>query len=226
MAILDDLYIDTQQSVKRLLKEQYKEGFYRTAFEIDKGFKVGTYMPHFDEVVLDKILSKPWTSDGLTFSDRIWAEQDKLVSVLHKELATTLIRGESPAKVTKAIQRQLDSSYYDAARLASTESAYFSSLGEHDCYEDLDVEKYQFVATLDSHTSVTCQHMDLKVFDMKEYQIGKNAPPMHPWCRSCTVPYFDDSFSLGQRVARDKDGKRIYVPSTMAYSTWKKTFIK
>ena len=86
-----------------------------------------------------------------------------------------------------------------------TESAYFASASQKDCFNDLDVEKYEIVATLDSHTSAICQKLDGKVLDMKDYQSGVTAPPFHCWCRTVTVPFFDDDY--GERIARDYDGK-------------------
>ena len=93
-----------------------------------------------------------------------------------------------------------------------------SSVAKKDCFQELDVEEFQFVATFDRHTSELCQSMDGKHFKMSEYQIGVNVPPLHCWYRSCTVPYFGDEFTEGeQRAARDQDGKTYYVPENMTY---------
>jgi hypothetical protein len=87
-------------------------------------------------------------------------------------------------------------------------------------YEELEVEKYQFVATLDKRTSDICQELDGKVFDMKDRIVGVNASPMHPSCRSCEIPYIQDDYST--RFARDSKGKAIEIPSNMTYEEWKK----
>jgi NAD+--asparagine ADP-ribosyltransferase len=107
-----------------------------------------------------------------------------------------------------------------------TEEAFFSSAAQKDAFNELDVEKYEIVATLDSHTSEICRELDSKVFPMKEYQPGVTAPPFHVWCRSTTVPYFDDNFgSVGERAARGEDGKTYYVPANMKYNDWMKSFV-
>lgn len=67
--------------------------------------------------------------------------------------------------------------------------------------------------------------MDGKHFPMKDYEPGVTAPPFHPWCRSVTVPYFDDDFDVGERAARDEDGETYYVPGNMTYKEWKKSFV-
>lgn len=106
-----------------------------------------------------------------------------------------------------------------------TESAYFASLSQRDCFNALGVERYQIVATLDERTSATCQELDGQVFSMKDYVPGSTAPPFHPWCRTVTCPYFTDMEGLGERAARDPEtGKTYYVPSDMTYKEWKKSF--
>ena len=107
-----------------------------------------------------------------------------------------------------------------------TEEAYFSSVAQKDCFHDLGVEKYEIVATLDSHTSEVCQSMDGQVFLMKDYEAGVTAPPFHVYCRSATAPYFDDNFDqTGERAARGEDGKVYYVPDNMRYQEWYDTFV-
>lgn len=82
------------------------------------------------------------------------------------------------------------------------------------------------MATLDSHTSDICQEMDGKHFPMNQWEVGVTAPPFHPWCRSVTVPYFDDEWGRsGERVARGEDGKTYYVPADMTYPEWKKSLV-
>jgi SPP1 gp7 family putative phage head morphogenesis protein len=88
-----------------------------------------------------------------------------------------------------------------------TESAYFASASQKDAFNDLDVERFEIVATLDSRTSVICQDLDGHIFDMKDYEAGVTAPPFHVWCRTTTVPYFEDNY--GERAARDADGGEV-----------------
>ena len=82
-----------------------------------------------------------------------------------------------------------------------TEEAFFSSAAQKDCFTELDVEQFEIVATLDSHTSDICRGMDGKHFPMSEWKVGVTAPPFHVHCRSTTVPYFDDEFdAVGERA--------------------------
>lgn len=107
-----------------------------------------------------------------------------------------------------------------------TEKAYFASLADIESYRRLGVEQFEFLATLDSRTSEICQEMDGRVFKVSQYEIGVNVPPLHPNCRSTTVPYFeDDEFDSGERAARGADGKTHYVPANMKYAEWKAKFV-
>lgn len=208
------------------LHKAYGEQYYRTAFEIAKGTGVGANIAQLDNRKMDTIIKKPWAQDGENFSSRIWTNKDKLVRNLHTELTQNIIRGSSPQKAIDSLSKTMEVSRSQAGRLIMTESAAISSAAQKDCLKELGVEKYEILATLDSHTSDICRGMDGEVFDMKDYKVGVTAPPFHPNCRSTTVPYFDDEFTAGdERAARDEDGKTYYVPAEMKYEEWEKQFI-
>ena len=44
-------------------------------------------------------------------------------------------------------------------------------------FGEVDVEKYEIVATLDGRTSETCRHLDGKVFDIDDYKPGRSEEP-------------------------------------------------
>lgn len=217
------LYGNQLDGIDKLARDIYTDTYYHTAFEVQKGFNVGWDFQRLDNRKLDKVISKPWTADGNTFSDKLWTQQKDLINTVHTELTQAIMRGSAPDKAIDAISRKFQVSKGKAGRLVMTESAYFSSVAQKDCFKELDVEKFEIVATLDSHTSELCQSMDGVVQDMKDFEPGVTAPPFHPWCRSTTVPYFDDD--EGYRAARGEDGKTYYVPSNMTYGEWKEKFV-
>ena len=86
-------------------------------------------------------------------------------------------------------------------------------------FEDLGVEEFEFIATLDNTTCEVCGGFDKKHFPKSEYKIGVTVPPFHPFCRCCTAPYFEDMQDLSTRFARDiKTGKAYEVPNDMAFA--------
>lgn len=218
------LYGNQTDDLDRLLRDIYTDGYYHTAYEIQKGFNVGWDLHRFNDKQLDRILSKPWSTDGRTFSDRLWTNKQQLLGTLQTKLTQSVIRGEEPGKAIAEIANQFNVDRKKAGRLVMTESAAFASIAQKDCFNALDVERFEIVATLDSHTSDLCQDLDGEVFDMKDYEVGVTAPPFHPWCRTVTAPWFEDNY--GERAARDEDGKTYYVPSNMKYEEWYKKFVE
>ena len=234
---LEALKLQTQQSLELMfgnqldridsaMKHIYLGGYYHTAYELQKGFGIGWDIAGLDQAQIEKVIRKPWTADGKNFSERIWNNKQTLISELHKELTQNIMLGQDPQKAIDAIAKKMNTSKRNAGRLVMTEEAYFSSAAQKDCFHDLDVEQYEIVATLDSHTSDLCRNMDGKVFPMKDFEAGVTAPPFHVWCRSTTVPHFDEDFGqIGKRAARNKEGKTYYVPADMKYSDWKKNYV-
>lgn len=213
--------------VDELARKIYTDGYYHTAYEIQKGIGVGFDLMQLDTNRIDKLISKPWAADGKNFSERIWNNRAQLVSELENRLTQSIIRGQSPKKVIAEIAERFNVNKSRAGALVMTESAFFASASQKDAFTDLDVEKYEVLATLDSHTSETCRNMDGKVIPMSDYKPGVTAPPFHVRCRSTTVPFFDDEFTvLEQRAARGENGEYYTVPASMKYKDWEKVFVK
>lgn len=235
---LEALKIQTQQTMEKLFgneldevdnltKNSYINNYFHTMFEYQKGFNVGFNVTNIDQNKLSKIVNKPWAVDEKNFSERIWGNKTKLINELHNELTKMCLTGKSPDESIKYLSKKFNTSKAQAGNLIMTENAYFSQLAQKDCFNALDVEKYEIVATLDSHTSEICKEQDGKVYDMKDYQPGITAPPFHNYCRSTTVPHFDDDFDLeGERAARDEDGKTYYVSDKMKYDDWYKKYVQ
>lgn len=235
---LEALKIQTRQSLEVMFSKQmgtvtgamgdiFESGYYHTAYELQKGFNIGWDIAGLDQSQIEKVLSKPWAVDGKNFSERIWTNKEKLISELHGELTQNIMLGADPQKAIDSLAKKMNTSKQNAGRLIMTEEAYFSSAAQRDCFNELDVEQYEIVATLDSHTSDICRSLDGKHFPMKDFQAGVTAPPFHVYCRSTTVPYFDEDFGdIGERAARDEEtGKTYYIPDDMNYEDWKQTFV-
>ena len=218
------LYGNQIDGLDKTMRKIYSDGYYHTAYEIQKGFNVGYDLHKMNETQVSAVISKPWAADGKNFINRCWTDKAKLVNTLHTELTQGIIRGDAPDQAIKTIAQKFNTSKANAGRLVMTESAFFASAAQQDCFNDLGVEKYEIVATLDRRTSPTCRHLDGKVFEMKDYKVGTTAPPFHCRCRTVTVPYFDDNVG-GSRAARNDDGKTYYVPDSMKYPDWEKSFV-
>lgn len=223
---LEVMYAKQFGTMHEALSDAFESGYYHTAYELQHGFNVGWDIAGLDQAQIEKVLAKPWAADGYNFSERIWGNKNKLISEVHNELSRNIMLGADPQKAIDSLAKKMNTSKNNAGRLVMTEEAYFSSAAQKDCFESLGVEQYEIVATLDSHTSDICRSLDGKHFPMKDYQPGVTAPPFHVYCRSTTVPYFDEQFDIGERAARDEEtGKTYYIPDDMNYQEWKETFV-
>ena len=222
---LETMFAQQMGTMKKALSDVYASGYYHTAYAVQQGFGLGWDIAGLDQAQIEKVLSKPWAVDGYNFSTRIWNRKTKLIGEVHNELSKNLLTGADPQKAIDSLAKKMGTSKSNAGRLVMTEQAYFSSAAQKDCFNDLDVEEYEIVATLDSHTSDICRSLDGKVFKMSDYKPGVTAPPFHVYCRSTTAPHFKENFDVGERAARGADGKTYYVPDDVTYSEWKKAFV-
>lgn len=224
---IEQLYDGQLKGTKKVLGEIYKDGVYHSAYEIQKGLGVGFDTARIDQNEIEKVLAKPWAVDERNFSERIWGSKKKLINEVENELTSMVATGKSPDKSIKVIMNKFGVSRYNASRLIMTESAYFNSLATKDELNELGVDQFEILATLDSRTSPICRAMDGKHFNVKDYQVGVTAPPFHPHCRTTTVPYFDDEFTVDEvRAARnEEDGSTYYVPSDIKYNDWEEAFV-
>lgn len=222
---LETMFAQQMGTMKKALSDVYASGYYHTAYAVQQGFGLGWDVAGLDQAQIEKVLSKPWAVDGYNFSTRIWNGKTKLIGEVHNELSKNLLTGADPQKAIDSLAKKMGTSKSNAGRLVMTEQAYFSSAAQKDCFNDLDVEEYEIVATLDSHTSDICRSLDGRVFKMSDYKPGVTAPPFHVYCRSTTAPHFKENFGAGERAARGADGKTYYVPDDVTYYEWKKAFV-
>ena len=228
--IAERLGISEENQLKEHLSAQYEDTYYHTAFELQDGFGVYQNTAKVNQKHLNTVLSKPWTADNKTFSDRIWEDKDALISEVTRQLTRNILLGRPRDDSIRAIAKRFETSKSNAARLVHTESAYISAEAARDTYDYLDVDRFEVDAALDSKTCSICGEMDGKVFETKDYQPGLTANPFHPNCRCTTVPYIDDDI---QRELEEKTGRSMRNPETgkteivsrMTYKEWKAKYV-
>lgn len=218
---LIELAGSAQLTFESWLSGLYESTYYQSAYNISIGTGIGVAMNRLNEAVVKEAITYPWS--GQMFSERIWTNRNQLVTQLKSTITNGLIRGSSVQKMSRELAVKMDSSYKNS--LIRTESAAVIGDATSKSYEQLGVEQYQFIATLDNRTSKVCSSLDEKVFKLSDKQVGVNYPPMHPNCRSAVAPYFNNRKQAELRRARDETGQNEIIPS-MSYNEWKSKYVK
>lgn len=215
--------IAEQLRMQKGLAKQYQNSYYLDAYNKYRATgQLDIKLNHFNEQQLENIVYRPWK--GSDFSKRIWKEYTE---VLPDELTDALLRGTlfgySPSKVVRMIRDRFQKvSERDLHRLVITEMGHAAEEATAQFYKDSDIEQYQYLATLESHTCDQCAHLDERIFNVKDKREGINYPLIHPYCRCTTVPYDKDLPDIETRWSRDpKTGKGTYV-GDMSFNKWKK----
>jgi len=161
-----------------------------TSFVEDLNFKKGAISSNTIKMALEQ----EWS--GANYSSRIWSNIDNLAKAIKNEVIVGLNKGINYRTMSQNIAKKFDTSYKNAERLVRTETAHIQNQATLMGYKDSGVVKYEFLAVLDSRTSHTCASLNGEVFKTENAMEGENYPPMHPRCRSTTVPYeYSDVFS-------------------------------
>lgn len=203
------------------LEEVAKHTYAATAYDVQTQIKTGYKIKQLNKKAIYEVLHYPWS--GADYSARIWNDLDKLRFNLCENLTLGIIRGDSIHTISARMAKQLEKSKKNTTRLIRTETNYTLNQTRLESYKTLGVTQYQYLATLDSRTSEICYELDGDIFDILKVQVGINYPPMHPNCRSTTIPYFD--IEGLQRAARDKDNKTIHISDKITYKEWKKQYL-
>lgn len=215
-----------QQITEIRYVDTIKEGYYHTIFDIQKGIGLGFSFSQIDNRTINLLLNEKWTNNA-NFSQRIWQNSEKLGEYLRTQLTADTMSGKSIQKISRELSDYMQVGLYNATRLVRTEVNHFANEAEMLSYEELDIEKYRFIATLDNVTCDHCAELDNKVFNVKDRMPGKNYPPIHTNDRCTTVAEFNNDVTEElQRRARDKNGKPILVPQSMNYQEWYNKFVK
>lgn len=220
---MQELYGVTLNDTTEFLRSIIPEAYYHTIFDIAQGIGEQPAFSAVNTRLIDKIINEDWS--GQNYSKRIWRNTDALAEKIRGVLTEAAMSGESIYKTSRKLSEAFNTAAYNSQRLIRTETTYACNQAEMLSYKELDIGRYEFVATLDTRTSTICQKLDGKVFETKDAQAGKNLPAMHPNCRSTTIPYFEDGIP-DIRIAKDKDGKNIKVPANMKYDDWYEQYIK
>jgi SPP1 gp7 family putative phage head morphogenesis protein len=180
-------------------------------------------------------------NDLIIKSNGTFGQQIASISILQQRRIKGIVKqGMTENKAMVNIARDLGRSGLLAStvqlqtltRTAITETSNYVSNTTYKLNDDV-VKGYQYVATLDSRTSLICARLDGKVYALT----NKNAPqpPQHFNCRSTTIPIIKSTNQLlntknnrlqKRKIAGLSDSRRAsingQVPAKTTYEEWLK----
>lgn len=199
---------------KTLYNTVIEENYYRTIHDIAKGCNVGINFSLIPQSAIDEMLSAKW--HGSQFSDKVWANTGKVAEQAQEIIVNGLLSHKTYNQMSEELVTVSNNSKYNASRLVRTQANHFMNLAEFKAYEDLGIEEYKYLATLDECTCEECQPLDGKTFKLSEKIEGVNYPTIHPHCR-CTTTLPTE---YAKRWARDPLTGEGYKIEDMTYSEW------
>ena len=218
--ILDRDYIFKHKEVKKLLKAGVKNSFTQTAYTIENLNGFHTSFSMIRQKDIEDIINLPWS--GKNYSNRLWANRTKLKDKVQEQIVQATIQGKDLRQCIKDVSETMEATREVTKRLINTEHAYACSQGDLKMYEEFGIDRYEYVATLDSKTSNICRGLDGKVYKRSEAISGVNFPPTHPHCRSTTVPADVETLGDETRIAKDSKGNYIYLKADTTYEDYRK----
>lgn len=220
------IYAKAKEVYPQELKEQtacysdvLNDSYYKAIYDTQMGTGWDFAFSTLDDNLVKAVLSERWS--GKNYSQRIWGNTDLLAESVSEIVGGALLSGQSYAKTSRQIRERFNVSKYYADRLVRTECNHFHNQADAMAYEEMDVEKYVFLAVLDTRTSKICQSYDNKAIDLKDKQEGVNFPPLHPNCRSTTRAYMGEEIekTLKRRARNPKTGENEIIDN-MSYEEW------
>ncbi|WP_407346398.1 minor capsid protein [Lactococcus petauri] len=211
------------KSLEGLLKGSYNDTYYRNIYNSQavKG-KFSSNFAHVDDKKLNAVIHSGWK--GSNFSTRLWGNA---THTLPKTLSETLFRGIAlgygPDRLTQMARVKLkDFAENQIHRLVTTEAAHIVEQATLDSYKEIGLEKYEYLATLESHTCEVCGKLDGQVIEVSKQDTGTNYPPIHPYCRCTTVPW-DKWFEENdiKRWSRNEETGKGESIDDISYNKWK-----
>lgn len=189
-----EIGVDTEH-----LGDIIQSAYMQTVFDVTKGADYRAAFDLIPESRVKAILSTNWS--GQMFSQRVWDNTNALADGLKHDMLVGIMAGKSERHMADDIMNRCGVGAFEARRLVRTETTCVANTAELYGYKELDIDEYEFSACLDSRTSDLCCELDGKVFKRNSAQAGVNLPPMHPFCRSTTLPVLPSEEDLDKELA-------------------------
>tara|TARA_R100001530_G_scaffold42175_3_gene32119 strand:- start:635 stop:2413 length:1779 start_codon:yes stop_codon:yes gene_type:complete len=189
----------------------------------------GTKLDKFtSKALFAKVIKRPLTTEGHLLKPWLddWSTKEVnrvsgIVRTGHAQGKTNkeLIRELVGTRANRFKDGALEISRRNAETVVRTSVQHVASSARQETWEanrDV-VDRYQFVATLDGKTSKPCRTLDGQKFDFGKGPI----PPIHPRCRSTTIPVLAQEFDFLSK-GRTRSSETGPVDAENGYYDWLK----
>lgn len=169
----------------------YTDQFLRTVYTLGQTQTVDSSFNMLNPRLIQDTLDYPWS--GAMFSDRLWLDKDRLGRNLRIGLTQSMILGEDMDRIADRIAANLDTSKYNAMRIARTETKRVTYVSQAAAFKEQHIEEVRYMAANrgDSRTCDLCKKDQGKKFKLGE----EPSLPRHPNCRCWYNPITPDTFS-------------------------------
>lgn len=211
------------KDVTELLSINYIASYFERYYTIAHGVETSVRFNAVDRKGVQNAVNTRWST--YNYSQSIWNDRDKLVRVMSTIIPQSFSRGLNSRQLGDMIAKEMSASKNRGRTLARTEVNFICNRSTLDVYKACGLEEYDYLATLDMRTSEECRQLDGSTFKVSQAKVGVNYPPLHPNCRSTTVPHFTDDEEL-DRIAKDEiEGQTIRVPRKMTQEEYINTYV-
>lgn len=135
-----------------------------------------------------QMINQIWAADGLSWSQRIWNNTERLAETLNEELIHCVATGKKTTELKNLLQERFNVSYSRADALVRTEMAHIQTQAAQQRYRDYGIQEVEVWVDEDERTCPICAK-----HEGERYPVNAQMPvPFHPRCRCCMVPVVED----------------------------------
>lgn len=208
-----------REALEKHLSDQLGETYLRSIYTFTNFGRIEVKFARYNERSLRYAVSQPW--NGRNFSKSVWGNHLKrLPNKLNKTMSLSIVNGWGIDKTVNEMMKGVDNDLkHRMVTLVQSESAHIAEIAFEKMSKELDIERFEWMATLEVHTCKDCGDLDGEVFQSDDEDAPKM--PLHPNCRCVKVPY-DDLWERETRWQRDPETGEGLIGKQMTFEEWKK----
>lgn len=197
-------------------KDIYTDQFLRATYTLGQTMPLTGNLNMLNPRLIEQALNYPWS--GAMFSDRLWVDKERLGRNLRIGLTQSMILGEDMDKIADRIGANMNTSKYNAMRIARTETKRVTYVSQAEAWKAQGIKQVKYMAANNGGDSRTCDYC--RSLHGNKYTLGEEPSlPRHPNCRCWYVPVTPDTF--GDNELNELTGS---VRGSESYEKWKQEY--